>query len=50
MLPWAQFWYNTSFHKSLGMNPFQAVFGRAPPSVSHYEDDLIDPNQLKESL
>ena len=50
MLPWTQFWYNTSFHQSLGMTLFQAVFGRAPPSVSHYEADPIDPNQLKESL
>ena len=33
MLPWAQFWYNTSFHHNIGMSPFKAVYGRDPPSV-----------------
>jgi len=50
MLPWAQFWYNTSYHQSLGMMPFQVVFGRPPPSVVHYEVDVKDPIQLKENL
>jgi len=50
MLPWAQFWYNTSFHQSLGIKPFQAVFGRPPPAVMHYEVDPKDPNPLKDLL
>nr|KYP54514.1 Retrotransposable element Tf2 [Cajanus cajan] len=31
MLPWAQFWYNSSWHHSVGMPPFQALYGREPP-------------------
>ena len=50
MLPWAQFWYNTSFHQSLGMTPFQAVFGRPPPAMMHYEVDPKDPDPLKDLL
>ena len=50
MLPWAQFWYNTSFHQSLGMTPFQAVFGRPPPMVMHYEVDPKDLDPLKDLL
>lgn len=32
-LPWAEFWYNTSFHKSIGMCPFLALYGRHPPVI-----------------
>ncbi|KAH0760251.1 hypothetical protein KY290_023744 [Solanum tuberosum] len=27
MLPWAKFWYNTSYQTSAGMTPFQALYG-----------------------
>ncbi|GKD49208.1 ty3-gypsy retrotransposon protein [Tanacetum coccineum] len=32
-LPWAEFWYNSAFHTSIGMTPFKALYGRDPPSV-----------------
>jgi hypothetical protein len=27
----AQWWYNSSHHSTLGMSPFQALYGYAPP-------------------
>ena len=35
-LPWAEFWYNTTYHASIGMTPFQALYGRLPPNIPHY--------------
>jgi Integrase zinc binding domain/Chromo (CHRromatin Organisation MOdifier) domain len=33
-LPLAQWWYNSNFHSSLKMTPFQALYGFAPPHPS----------------
>ena len=51
-LPWAQFWYNTSWHSSIKMTPYQALYGKPPPTISSYipktaklqivEDALLD--------
>lgn len=30
----AEWWYNTSFHRSLQMTPFQALYGFPPPMVA----------------
>lgn len=36
-LPWAEYWYNTTFHSSTGTTPFQALYGRPPPALPRYE-------------
>lgn len=33
-LSYAEWWYNTSFHTSLKMTPFQALYGFPPPLVA----------------
>lgn len=35
-LPWEELWYNTAHHHSLGISPYQAVFGREPPELIGY--------------
>ncbi|KAF5769419.1 putative nucleotidyltransferase, Ribonuclease H [Helianthus annuus] len=35
-LPWAEFWYNSTFHASTGVTPFETVYGRRPPSVFQF--------------
>ncbi|GKA74960.1 ty3-gypsy retrotransposon protein [Tanacetum coccineum] len=32
----AEFWYNTSYHSAIEMAPFQALYGRPPPSIPQY--------------
>ena len=43
----AELWYNTTYHSSIGMSPFQAVFGISPPVHSPYisgdsNNDIVD--------
>jgi hypothetical protein len=35
-LPLAEWWYNTSYHTSIHMTPFEAAYGKNPPSVLSY--------------
>jgi hypothetical protein len=35
-LPWAEWWYNTTYHSATKMIPFEAVYGRPPPILSTY--------------
>ena len=51
-LPWAEWWYNTSYHSSIRMSPFEALYGYQPPIISAYLPGstavaLVD-QQLKE--
>lgn len=35
-LPWAEFWYNTSYQTSSQMTPFEILYGRPPPNLTRY--------------
>ena len=35
-LPWAEYSYNTSYHSSIKMTPYQALYGRLPLSIIPY--------------
>ena len=32
-LPWAEYWYNSTFQTSIGMTPFKVVYGKDPSSI-----------------
>ena len=49
-LPWAEFWYNTTYHSSIGMTPFQALYGRPPPSIPNYQVGASSVNEVDQTL
>lgn len=36
VLPWAEYWYNTSYQGAVKCTPFEAVYGRPPPTLSRF--------------
>ncbi|XP_060962287.1 uncharacterized protein LOC133032379 [Cannabis sativa] len=59
-LCWAEYHYNTSHHSAIAMTPFQAVYGRIPPSIPTYirgsttvqavEEDLLTRDDILQHL
>ena len=39
-LPLAEWWYNTTYHSTIKMSPFEALYGYQPPMlvVGHYQN------------
>jgi len=36
-LPWAELWYNTSYHTASKVTPFQTVYRREPPTLIRFD-------------
>ena len=49
-LSWAELWYNSSYHTSAGMTPFQAVYGKPAPSFIKYNLSPNDPPEVQQLL
>lgn len=47
-LPWAEWWYNTCKHSSIGMPPFQAVYGRPLPIIADYIQGNSQVHEIEE--
>jgi hypothetical protein len=41
-LPWAEYFYNTSFQRVIQTSPFKVVYGRDPPSIKFNESAKVD--------
>ncbi|KAH9774757.1 hypothetical protein KPL71_006192 [Citrus sinensis] len=60
LLNWAKFCYNSNYHSCLKMTPYQALFGRLPPTIPPYvksstsiqalDEILIERDKLLKSL
>ncbi|TYK19571.1 transposon Tf2-1 polyprotein isoform X1 [Cucumis melo var. makuwa] len=46
----AEYWYNTTYHSSIGITPFQVVYGRLPPPLMYYGDMEIPNSTLEQQL
>ncbi|KAA8537021.1 hypothetical protein F0562_029499 [Nyssa sinensis] len=46
----AEFWYNTTYHASTGITPFQALYGRPPPTIPHYHKGYSPVHEVDQSL
>lgn len=49
-LQWAEFSYNSSFHSTIQMSPFKALYGREPPSLLRYESGSTNNAELEARL
>ena len=50
LIPWAELWYNTTFHASTKTTPFQAVYGRPPPPLLSYGHKKTPNNEVEALL
>lgn len=59
-LHWTEFWYNTTYHETTGVTPFEVVYGRKPPTITCYvqgetrvevvQRDLVDRDEALRQL
>ncbi|KAL6350705.1 hypothetical protein AAG906_028162 [Vitis piasezkii] len=49
-LAWAEYWYNTTYHASTKMTPYQALYGRLPPLIPAYPEGLSPVHEVDQML
>jgi hypothetical protein len=49
-LPLVEWWYNTSYHTTTRMTPFEAIYGQNPPSVLSYIPSLSKVQAVDQTL
>lgn len=49
-LPWAEYWYNTSYHTSTNTTPFEALYGIPPPVLATYLPGEAKTTTLDEAI
>ena len=49
-LPWAEYSYNTSYHSSTKMTPYEVLYGQPPPILPAYEKGTTRVDSLDQAL
>ena len=49
-MPWVELWYNTTYHASTGMTPFEALYERPLPTIPHYDDGTCPVHKVDQQL
>ncbi|KAA0042397.1 putative retroelement pol polyprotein [Cucumis melo var. makuwa] len=49
-LPWAEYWYNTTYEKALDRSPLQVVYGCKPPTLLSYGERRTSNSSIDEQL
>jgi hypothetical protein len=49
-LPLVEWWYNTTYHTATRMTPFEAVYGKKPPSVLSYLPGTLKVQAVDQTL
>ena len=49
-IPWAEYWYNTTYQRAIGVTLFQAVYGHFPPPLEYYGERDTTNSTLDEQL
>ncbi|KAA0038307.1 Retrotransposable element Tf2 protein type 3 [Cucumis melo var. makuwa] len=52
-IAWAEYWYNTTFHRALGMTPFQKLVGEhidVQPTVQQLDESFVWTTHPEEAL
>ncbi|XP_034708944.1 uncharacterized protein LOC117931996 [Vitis riparia] len=49
-LAWVEYWYNTTYHASTKMTPYQALYGRLPPLIPAYPEGLSPVHEVDQML
>ena len=47
---WAEYWYNTTYQISIGVTPFQVVYGHLPPPLIYYGESETPNSTLDQQL
>lgn len=50
LLGWAEYCLDTSHHSGIKMTPFQALYGRAPPTILQYQKNSTTNQALDDML
>jgi hypothetical protein len=49
-IPWAEYWFNTTYHASTGKTPFEVVYGRAPPTIARWVQGEVRVEAVQKEL